>query len=237
MKRLLLVQAILLFNTFGLLSQDNQRVIVIKPSRDEHVTTIVTDEKENVRTAVDLKLQSLSFGFTSNKLKEKDGMNLKSNFGLFANYTRTYLLNSTPSVLNYGLDIVYADLNYVNYKLLFQYQNAETTEYIHQAEFGMQGGLALLWAPSERFNAKVFGRYAPTYTGLYHREKWHFNYSNYIVAGITLNFMRFGIGGEFRYGFLKSESLNLQETENATSESNQQDFINSGFRVFVNYNF
>ena len=103
-----------MFNTFGLLSQDNQRVIVIKPSRDEHVTTIVTDEKENVRTLEDLKLQSLSVGFTSNKLKEKDGMNLKSNFGLFANYTRTYMLNSTPSVLNYGIDIVYADLNYVN---------------------------------------------------------------------------------------------------------------------------
>lgn len=173
---------------------------------------------------IELNLQQIVLGLQQYTLKDFATKDIKSNFGGFVSYGNTYLLNSSPSTLNLGLDIVFAEAGYNNYQL--KYRNK--TDSYHQIELGAQAGLSLVLVFGDTSYGKLYARYAPRYSMLYANEKWYKSYGNYIVGGSSFHISRFGLGGELCYGscyYLK------EDNEDAPKNSN------IGLRFFVSYNF
>lgn len=171
-----------------------------------------------------LNLHQISLGFQQYTLKNFATKDIKSNYGVFASYGNTYLLNSIPSSFNLGFDIIFAEAGYNNYQLRFK----EKTDYYHQIELGVQVGLSMVLVANESLWGKVYARYAPRYSMLNANEKWLNCYGNYFVGGASFHFSSFGIGGEFCYG-----SCNYLKDDNEDAPRSS----NIGLRMFVSYNF
>lgn len=169
-----------------------------------------------------LNLHQISIGFQQYTLKDFATKDIKSNYGVFASYGNTYLLNSTPSSFNWGLDIVFTEAGYNNYQLRYR----EKTDYYHQIELGVQAGLSLIMVASESLWGKIYIRYAPRYSMLNANKKWYNCYGNYIVGGASFHFFSFGIGGEFCYG-----SCKYLKEDNEDAPNN----ANFGLRIFVSF--
>lgn len=174
----------------------------------------------------ELYLKTFTLGFVQNTLKEKGYSDLKSYLGGCASYGQMVPFGTTLSDCNFGLDIVYFDLNYLHYKMRY-HENGQTTDsQWHQAEAGVQMGFAVLLAPSDEFNLKLYARYAPTYSAIYDDNKWHHSLGHYGVAGLSANFGRIGIGGDFRFGRCEYKDHGYTDV-----------FTNVGARLYACFNF
>lgn len=173
---------------------------------------------------IELNLQQIVVGFQQYTLKDFATKDIKTNYGVFASYGNTYLLNSTPSTFNFGLDIVFAEAGYNNYQL--KYRNK--TDYYHQIELGAQVGLSLVLVLGDTSYGKLYARYAPRYSMLYANEKWYNSYGDYYVGGVSFHISHYGIGGEVCYGNCKYLKEEIEDAPKNT---------NIGLRLFVSYNF
>lgn len=185
-------------------------------------------------------MQLHNIGYQRLIMKLEGGLDLTSNLGVFASIGKTFLLNSEPDVFNYGIDVVWADLNYVNYKLEYHYEGMTEKETYHQMEIGMQGGLAMIIKPSSNFNTHVYAGYAPCFAAMYVDKDFYGNYGNFLVAGLSLNFGSIGIGAEYRYGSCSYKSLKSSDVENIGVEMETESLPStkfSGLRAYLVYKF
>ena len=214
-------------NTHSFEMKDNSVVNVVipaSPSLDQNNYVENASYSSTRKKEAELNLQEIVVGFQQYTLKDFAIKDIKSNYGVFASYGNTYLFNSTPSTLNFGFDIVFAEVGYNNYQL--KYKN--NTDYYHQIELGVQGGLSLVLAADESFYGKLYARYAPRYSMLYAKKKWYNSYGDYIAGGASIHISHFGVGGEFCYGTCKYLK---EDNEDAPKNTN------IGLRVFISYNF
>lgn len=197
-----------------------------------------TDAKQ-ASSKKDYKSNYINIGYQRLIMKPDGGQDLISNLGVFASVGKTYILNSKPSVFNYGLDVVWADLNYVNYKLEYHYEGMTEKETYHQMEVGMQGGIALIWKPSQNFSTRIYARYAPCFSAMYIDKDFYGSYGDFIVAGISFNLgSSFGIGVDYRYGSCKYKKMGGDDAEeqDVPTESLPSTTY-SGFRAYLVYQF
>lgn len=206
-------------------SQD-RKVLVIKPKKEQQNEKKQEVERKTKKVDKELLLHSVTVGFLQNDLKENGYNKLKSYMGFSGSFGQMFMLNSTPSVFNYGIDVIYASLNYKNYKLRIHEEEFVSTSQWHQAEAGIQVGGSLLLILYKDFCVKLYARYAPTFSAMYAEKKWYLCYSDYIIAGLTLNIGFIGLGGELRYGKNKYEDF-----------SHTGEFKNIGANLYVGINF
>jgi hypothetical protein len=204
----------------------DRSVLVIRPKTKQQHVNNRPKESRSEKVQRDLFLRSFTVGFLQNELKEKDYRDMKSYMGFSASFGQTFLINTPPSDWNIGLDVAYISLNYMNYKLRFHEGGRIESSQWHQAEAGIQIGMALLLSPFDNFNMKLYARYAPTYSAINADRKWYSSYGDYIVAGIMANIWRIGVGGDFRYGTCKYKDF-----------SNTGEFTNIGVSLYACYNF
>lgn len=216
---------LLFLSSFYCHAQDRS-VLVISSKTKQHNATNHENESSSEKVQQDLFLHSFTVGFLHNELKEKDYRDMKSYMGFSASFGQTFLINTPPSDWNIGLDVAYISLNYMNYKLRFHEGGRIESSQWHQAEAGIQIGIALLLSPFDNFNTKLYARYAPTYSAINADRKWYSSYGDYIVAGIMANIWRIGVGGDFRYGTCKYKDF-----------SNTGEFTNIGVSLYACYNF
>lgn len=214
----------------------------LPPRSKTEGTKVVNQHREDEYNGdeTETKCNYLNFGYQRLVMKPDGGQNLTSNLGLYASIGKTFLLNSEPGVFNYGIDVVWADLNYVNYKLEYHYEGMTEKETFHQMEIGIQGGLAMIIKPSSSLNTHVYARYAPCLAAMYVDKEFYGNYGNFLVAGLSLNFGSVGIGAEYRYGSCTYKSLKNSDIENMEVEMKTESLPStkfSGFRTYLVYNF
>lgn len=208
--------------TFEIVVSNDSSSTNLNKAKDVIIASQATSTGQ--KKSSDLNLQQISIGFQQYTLKDFATKDIKSNYGISASYGKTYLMNRTPSKINLGFDVDFAEVLYNNYQLKFK----NKTEHYHQIELGVQLGLALVYVPNYSFYGKLYAHYAPRYSMIRANEKWNNSYGNYIVGGVSFHISHFGIGGEFCYGNCKYLK---EDNENAPKNTN------IGLRVFVSYNF
>lgn len=148
-----------------------------------------------------------NIGFSYSKLKQ-DGMpELKSDIGVnFTKGTTYFLHKPIAHRLRFGIDAVWTDINYSNYKVT--YINPEYPEYpdkttMHEVEIGVQVG------PSANFNIHrnselhAYFRYAPSFSGFYNGDEFQAGFGNFFVGGASVSWKFIGAGIEARFGSSK----------------------------------
>ncbi len=212
---------------------------VVKASINKKIANLQNMSEKPSYKKRENKCNYLNIGYQRLEMKPEGGQNLTSNLGVFASVGKTFILNSQPSVFNYGLDVVWADLNYVNYKLEYHYDGMTEKETYHQMEIGMQGGMALILKPSQNFSARIYARYAPCFAAMYVDKDFYGSYGDFIVVGLSFNLgSSFGIGADYRYGSCKYKKMGGNDAEGLdvpVESLPSTDF--SGFRAYLVYQF
>ena len=178
----------------------------------------------------DFRRKHRSFSFSMTEISDAStGHALKSNYGAAFTTTRTYFLHRRPigSFLKIGIDATWFDLCYNNYKILYKEYGQTSTEYMHKAEIGMQGGLSLTLNPVGKMNITLYGRYAPTFSAYYH-DGISGGYAGYYIGGGSLSCGVFGLGVEYRTGECNYRHF---------SEDGSTPASLSGLRVYISLNF
>ena len=158
-----------------------------------------------------------------------------SNFGCFVQVTTTYKLMDLNDDFSIGFDASWLELNYANYKpRLHNYGIVEEKTY-HQGEIGVQAGLSATLTPTDEFSSTIYIRYAPSFDMLHRDKTLYGGYGNYLVAGLSLYYGQFGIGGDFRYGNCTYSRLGSNKDDNLTEELPKSSSI--GFRCYFTFKF
>lgn len=238
--RKIIFTLIFLMSWLGLSAQVTHRTLTPKPKPETDIIQVKSQRCGEVDyNEMDYKSNYVNIGYQRLVMKPEGGQDLTSNLGVLASIGKTFILNSQPSVFNYGLDVVWADLNYVNYKLEYHYDGMTKKETYHQMEIGMQGGMAVILKPSQNFSARLYARYAPCFAAMYVDKDFYGSYGDFIVAGLSFNLgSSFGIGADYRYGSCKYKKMGGNDAEglDVPAESlPSTDYL--GFRAYLVYQF
>ena len=189
----------------------------VQANAQEDNTSAKYSELENRVTALeeDARQQKVwsrkkyfNIGYVSQSLKDDEsGEKLKNSFGISLVRGKTYYLHSKPlwGMVKIGLDWTQVDLNYVKYKNIdFDTQNGESTITTHQFEYSMHIGPSITVNPVDYLLVNVYGRYAPTFSGLYSKngDKHEFgpSYVSYFIFGGAVSYKTISLGVETRFG-------------------------------------
>ena len=225
--KLFLFVIFFLCSTDVLYSQVTKRVFTVRDYSDVEIQPY--DDK--------LKNKYVNVGYQRLTMKFGD-VDLISNLGLVASVGKMFLSSNNSKVFNYGIDMVWADLNYINYQLEFR-KNVDVIKSIyHQMEIGIQGGIVFLFRPMPSdFNIRLFIRYMPGFATMYIDRDWYGNYANYIVSGLFFSFRSFGVGVEYKWGICDYAILNSKENRREYEREIFSDSKYSGFRACLVYHF
>lgn len=230
MKRFLLV-LVLLYSVSAMYAQVTKRVFTVKESVGSR-----NQLYENVS-----RKSYLNVGYQRLTMKQSGGMELKSNLGLLSSVGKIYLLSNEPKIFDCGIDVVWADLNYINYQLEFRESKYVAQKTYHQVDIGMQGGVIFVFrSASLGFNVRVFVRYMPGFSAMCVDEDWYGNYANFVVAGSSLSFGSFGIGVDYKWGICDYAVLNWNVDNEEDGRDVPASFPSSrysGIRAYLVYHF
>lgn len=169
-------------------------------------------------------------GFVHSHLKQSDYPKLSSDIGVSLAKGRTYYLHKPiANMLRIGIDAVWSDVNYANYKVNEHYMYDGTSEpdvnkfTIHEIGIGMQVGPSITLNMCKRLQMSAYFRYAPTLECIYNDEL-NFGYGSMFTGGFSANYGVIGLGIETRFGKSKMKHLSLNFFENGGDDDDDEGY-------------
>jgi len=234
----------------------------IQANAQEDSLSVKYKELENRLATIeeDARLQKIwkrkkyfNIAYVSQSLKDKQsGEKQKSSFGVSLVRGKTYYLHSKPlwGMVKIGLDWTQVDLNYVKYKdITFDTQNGESTLTTHQFEYSMHVGPSVTVNPVDYLLVNVYGRYAPTFSGVYSkngdRNEFGPSFVSYFIIGGAVSYKAISLGLETRFGSGKFKmwtadkdniNQNISSASDALTSSSQKMKMHST-RVYLSLRF
>lgn len=153
-------------------------------------------------------------GFVYSHLGMGEYPKLHSDFGVNLTKGRTYYLHRPiAGMLRFGIDAVWTDLNYANYKVNEYYTVDMNSDYmnsfcIHEMGVGVQVGPSVTVNLFKRLQASAYFRYNPSLYCMY-SDDFSAGFGNMFTGGFSLNYGVFGLGVETRFGKSKMKVLDL----------------------------
>lgn len=194
------------------------RVIAILGIAVAFCTPTYSQEYDEIR----VRKSSINIGFVNSTLKQEGFPDLKSNYGVSLTFSHSYYFWTLANDhLRFGLDISFCDLTYTNYRVEMKMFEGGVQKYgIHEAEFGLQAGLAIDYAINSKVGLHLTARYSPNYSLLHcdynglDVSETVGSFGNFFVGGLTVRYRRIGVGFEDRLGRAKYKNLfNFEEDE------------------------
>lgn len=123
-------------------------------------------------------------------------------YGVNFSIGRTFFFNNNQDdyILYWGLDVVWLDVNYNNYRLKFVSKTITDEFEYHQVEVGVQVGPSLSVNFSDDVKLSVYVRYAPSISMLYADDVDCYGFGSFYVAGASIFYKRVGLSIDYRYG-------------------------------------
>uniref|UniRef100_UPI003FEFB716 hypothetical protein n=1 Tax=Prevotella sp. TaxID=59823 RepID=UPI003FEFB716 len=216
-------------------------------------------------TAFKARKKFTQIGYSYNTFSRKDGAELKNNTGISFTSGRSYYLHKPiGGRLRIGLDWVWTDLNYANYKVNYQYEGSDAAalsdtdmdydddeDYsnitMHSVDIGMQFGPSVTYSINDKFQVHAYGRYAPAYSLFYDGENIQGGFGNFCVVGANVSWKFIGVGVEGRFGGSTYKRLDSDEGEDQYEEAiadgvhllsgEKGKTTYSGFRAYITFRF
>lgn len=177
--------------------------------------------------------QFVNLNFSNMKFTSEYVPDLESGFGVAATVGRTFFLHQPiADMVRFGIDAVWADLNYANYSAEIM-EKTEIEKYkFHQAEFSVHVGPSVTIEPTKGLAVHAYFRYAPTFAGFYRgdNETFYGNYASMWVAGGNVSYNIIGIGIESKFGHTTYKPFG-----NSDNESFKADI--SSLRAYITLKF
>ena len=148
-----------------------------------------------------------NIGFSYSKFKQEGMPELKSDIGVnFTKGTTYFLHKPIAHRLRFGIDAVWTDINYSNYKVI--YIDPEYPEYpekttMHEVEIGVQVGPSVNFNIHRNSELHAYFRYAPSFSGFYNGDEFQAGFGNFFVGGASVSWKFIGAGIEARFGSSK----------------------------------
>lgn len=180
------------------------------------------------------KYRNLAFVQQEIKLKGTD-YKLKSEYGGAFTMGRSYYLHKKPilGLLRFGLDWSYLDLNFA----LYQEEMARSSDKYnyYQLEAGMQFGPSITLTPLKNLKINVYGRFAPSFSGIYNDEVEEFAcaYASFYVVGGAISYKVISFGVEQRFGEAKYKFDGYDDD----SSSSKVKLETTGTRFYISFRF
>lgn len=204
-------------------------------------------------------------GYSYNTFSRDNGVELKNDLGIFLYSGRSYYLHKPiGGKLRIGLDCVWFDINYNNYKVNYQIADDQSSSQtrdidftdkdytyqnttMHGVDIAMQIGPSVTYSFNNDMQIHTYGRYAPTLSYFYDGDNLQYGFGNYCVIGTNFSWKSIGIGIEGRFGSPKYK--NIDEDDEANDDTDYiKDGIHlannekvktkySGFRAYISFRF
>lgn len=148
-----------------------------------------------------------NIGFSYSKFKQEGMPELKSDIGVnFTKGTTYFLHKPIAHRLRFGIDAVWTDINYSNFKVT--YIDPEYPEYpekttMHEVEIGVQVGPSVNFNIHHNSELHAYFRYAPSFSGFYNGDEFQAGFGNFFVGGASVSWKFIGAGIEARFGSSK----------------------------------
>lgn len=195
---------------------------------------VATQAQENGKEAK-LRKKYINLSFVNMTMKQDGLPNLKSNYGAAFTVGRTFYLHKHPiaGMLRFGIDAIWFDLNYANYKIE-HITHWGTDEYdYHQGEISMHVGPSVVLNPVSKLNIHAYFRYAPTFSALYADDTFYGNYATLFVGGGSVSYGVIGLGIESRFGSCDYKEFGADEEEGSGTLKTKL----TGWRAYVTFRF
>lgn len=169
-------------------------------------------------------------------LEQESWLDIRSNVGFAINGCRTfYITGGMRNFMRLGIDFVFSDLSYTQYKIKFLQEPKVWNKTLHNFDLSMQAGLCLAMMPASNFTVTPYVRYAPAFH--YYRSE-DLNETSFSIfginAGIRTVYKFMGLGIE--YYWLNSKLPPLF-AEHYNYENNDLSTNKWNMRVYVSFNF
>lgn len=194
-----------------------------------------------------------NIGFAYEKVNQSNYPKLHSDYGVnFSKGTTYYLHKPIAGMLRFGIDAVWADVNYANYKVheIFSSPTVHDAEFsIHSVNLGMHVGPSATVNLFKRLQAQTYFRYNPSLSLLVNDGEVQAGFANMFVGGFAVNYGFIGLGIEARFGSTKAKTYvdaydhigdddnNYEEWTPESSGSKKVKTKFSGFRTFISFRF
>lgn len=193
-------------------------------------------------------------GFVYSNFEQDNYPKLHSNIGFNLTKGRTYYLHKPiANMLRIGIDAVWSDLSYSNYKVNEYYSLTDETDMakytIHEMAIGMQVGPSVTVNLCKRLQMSAYFRYNPSLQCIYN-DGFFAGFGNMFTGGFSVNYGAIGLGVETRFGQSKMKSiLNFnsivggddeeddEEVDKSSSKSSKITSKFSGVRAYICFRF
>lgn len=183
-------------------------------------------------------------GFAYTNMKQGSSSSVHSDLGFSLSKATTYYLHKPiAGKLLFGIEAVWTDLTYSNYKVNYislAFPEDNETRTIHTLDYTLQGGLGINYAIVKDVNLHAYARYAPGFSGIYHDSTLMGGFLNSADFGLIANWKFIGLGVDYRFGQSKHKSILPQFDFDDDSISVTNEKIKTkinGWRFFVSLTF
>ncbi len=190
-----------------------------------------------------------NIAFVYSKMSQGEMPKIHSDIGVAFTKGNTYYLHKPiAGMLRFGIDAVWTDISYANYKV-----NQYTPSYsspsgfdlydysIHQVDLGLQAGLSATVNLFRRFQASAYFRYNPCLQVLSNDGEVQPGFANMFVGGVSVSYSFIGLGIESRFGRCKAKTYfnpdDIDENWSGFSGSDKVTTKLSGIRAYLSIRF
>ncbi len=190
------------------------------------------------------RFTNLSFAYSH--LDQEGYPKLHSDVGFSLSKGTTYHLHRPiAGFLRFGIDAVWFDLTYDNYKVR-KHSLYDIDEYsIHHIDLGLQAGPSVTVNFFRRLQATAYFRYNPTLALMYNNDELQAGFANMFTGGVCVSYGIIGLGIETRFGSSKMKSYFENEDFLDSDSEDWTDVIGSrkvstkfsGLRAYISLRF
>lgn len=185
-------------------------------------------------------------GFIYSHLDQEGYPKIHSDIGVnFTKGTTYFLHKPIAGCLRFGIDAVWTDINYMNYKVTEHWEIEDRNFSIHQVDIGVQVGVSATVNLFKRFQAQAYFRYNPCLDLMINDGEAQAGFGNMFVGGANVSYGFIGVGIESRFGTTKSKSyFNFKEIiggegddwSNINTDKKLKTVL-SGLRAYIQFRF
>lgn len=180
-----------------------------------------------------------NIGFVYDHITQSPLPRLHSDVGINFTKGNTYFLHKPiAGLLRFGIDAVWTDITYSNYKVHQIYDNADKNyDYdIHHVELGVQAGVSATVNLFKRLQAQAYFRYNPTFSAMLNDGELQAGYANMWVTGVSVTYGFFGFGVESRFGKTKCKSyFDINDVDDFEFEEEWTNPFTSGDKILTKF--
>lgn len=184
--------------------------------------------------------------FISTTLKQENNPDLKSNYGFsFVKGNTYYLHKPIGGFLRFGIDAVWSDISYTNYKVneISSKYNSIDSYNINQIDISAGVGASATFNFFHHLQASIYFRFNPTFEMFINDGKFQGGYASMFNTGVNVTYHRIGLGIEARFGksktktYLDLSDMDYDEGFNLGGSNDKLATSLSGLRAYVCFRF